>query len=499
MSDAGLRGVHLLTDRQVAERGRVTRSRRDDRRTAPVRPGARPLLGHALQIARDPRRFLVSMPDHGALVEIRVGPARALVVCDPELTRQVLADDRTFDKGGPIYDRVIELVGYGLGTCPHRDHRRQRRLASPAFRRECLPRYAAVMLEEITSTIGAWNDGDVIDPHAELFGMAGRSLVRSLFSAEASVEQLTQMDEDSTTLLTATMRRAVMPAVLARAPWRGRPERAAARLRRNLDAIVASRPALDAGRPDLLTRLAHADDAGPANGGPRLGASSDQLLVFFAAGTETAATTLAWTLHLLARHQRIQARFHAELDRVPGAQPLTFEHLDALELGRRILTEALRLYPPVWVVTRVATRDTELGGCHIAAGSAVVISAYMIHRRPDLYADPERFDPDRHRPQTSPRPRDAGYLPFGGGARSCIGESFATTEMLLALAAICRRWRVDPVAGSRVKTAVGVALRPKGLRLTLTPRGAHRRAAVGVTGVAAVAPARRRRRVTGPR
>jgi cytochrome P450 len=117
-------------------------------------PGRLPFLGHALPLLRDPLAFLAGLPAQGAVVQIGLGPARAVVVCDPELTRAVLVDDRTYDKGGILFDRSRDLVGVGLITCPHSSHRRLRRLVQPAFHAARLPDYARIMAEQISSAHG---------------------------------------------------------------------------------------------------------------------------------------------------------------------------------------------------------------------------------------------------------------------------------------------------------------------------------------------------------
>lgn len=132
-------------------------------RMIPRARGALPLLGHVMPLLRDPLRFLTSLPAQGDLVRIRIGPVTAIVICDPELTRQVLLDDRTFDKGGPIFDRLREVLGNGLVTCPHSMHRRQRRLVQPTFHQTRLPGYAQTMTEEISAVAESWRDGHVID------------------------------------------------------------------------------------------------------------------------------------------------------------------------------------------------------------------------------------------------------------------------------------------------------------------------------------------------
>ena len=148
----------------------------------PAAPGGWPLLGHVVPLLTAPLAFVNSLPSLGDLVQIRLGPMKAVVVCDPELTRQVLVHDQVFDKGGPMYERARELVGDGLGTCPHSRHRRQRRLTQPAFHHARLPAYARTMTEQINTVTGGWRDGQVLDVLAEMQALTTRVMLATMFS-----------------------------------------------------------------------------------------------------------------------------------------------------------------------------------------------------------------------------------------------------------------------------------------------------------------------------
>jgi pentalenene oxygenase len=143
-------------------------------------------------------------------------------------------------------------------------------------------------------------------------------------------------------------------------------------------------------------------------------------------------------------------------------------------LVNNIIAETLRLYPPGWILTRAVTSDTHLGDYRIPAGATVIFSPYLIHRQPDLYPDPERFDPDRWLPEHAKAIRRDAYIPFGGGARKCLGDHFGVTEAVLALATITANWRMERLPGMRVRPAVAASLRPRGLRLRVTARTVNR-------------------------
>jgi pentalenene oxygenase len=193
------------------------------------------------------------------------------------------------------------------------------------------------------------------------------------------------------------------------------------------------------------------------------------VLTLLVSGIETTANALAWELHLLSRAPAVadQLRREAALN---GAAA-RWADLPRLGLATAILTETLRLYPPVWIVTRSVTKNVELGGYAIPAGSVLLLSPVSVHYRADTYADPDRFDPGRWSDG-----RDAGYprgafVPFGGGARKCVGETFGMTEAALALATIVSRWRFAPASRAPVRIARKIVLSPQAVRLVLTEAG----------------------------
>jgi cytochrome P450 len=156
---------------------------------------------------------------------------------------------------------------------------------------------------------------------------------------------------------------------------------------------------------------------------------------------------------------------------VLAGAPAGFEHLPNLRLTGRVIAETLRMYPAGWILTRTVTTATHLGGYAVLPGTTVVLSPYLVHHRRDVFVDPECFDPDRW--DRTPTPQRNAFVPFGGGARRCVGDQFAVTEAVLALATITARWRLDPLPGQRVRPAAAVALHPSGLRMRATARTGH--------------------------
>lgn len=437
----------------------------------PLAPRSLPLLGHALPLTRDPLRFFTSLPDRGPMVRLRMGPRSVVMVCDPVLTRQVLLEDRVFDKGGPLFDRVGEVLGNGLITCPHSQHRRQRRLCQPSFHPARFAGYADTTASAAGSSVGEWHDGQVFDVLRELMAMTAHATTQTMFSTTLSVEARREFVEDLTPVLEGIFRRMVTPPFLERVP--------SARTRRYLAArdrsrglvtrIAVERRTDGTDHGDLLSALVGAVDPDSLDGRSRLNDTelADEVLTFLAAGTETTAVTLTWALYLLARHPEIEAGIHEEVDRVLGGAAPTYADLPALERIGRVITETLRLYPPTWLLTRVVAKDTELGGTRLPAGTTLAFSPYLLHHRPDLFPDPDVFDPDRW---ITARPDRTAYLPFGAGPRKCIGDRLALIQAPLILASIAARWRLRPIDDRAVRPSLRATLAPHGLRMRVAAR-----------------------------
>lgn len=446
--------------------------------TLPTAPGALPLLGHVIPLMHDPLAFLASLPAYGELVRIRLGPTVAVVVCDPELTHRVLHDDRTYDRGGVVVDKAREMLGQdSIVTCSHSAHRPLRRMVQPAFHRDHLPGYAQVMAAHIQAITGGWRDGQIIDVSAEMMAITNRTALETMFSDALAPHVIQQTTDDFAAMFEGAYLRAILPPWLNRLPTPGnrRYLSARTRLRKTIAGVVNDRRASSADHSDLLTVMLPARE--PAESGApqsRLQMSDSeinaQVMTFVVGGVETTAAALSWALHLLGEHRDVQQRLQAEVDTVLAGSPARFDDLPRLTFTGSVFSEALRLYPPVWLTTRTVTTDTHLGGYPLAAGTTVVCSPYIIHHRSDLYDNPERFDPDRWNTTHRPASLSHGFIPFVTGARKCIGDSFATTEATLALATILARWQLEPLPGPPIRHAAPIILRPRNLRMRVVAR-----------------------------
>jgi len=435
-------------------------------------PGRLPLIGHALALARRPVEFVTSLREHGDLVELRLGPRRAYMVCHHELVREVLLDSRTYDKGGSFFDAVRRIMGNGLIVSNWADHRVQRRLVQPAFHDSRLPAYATVMCEEAAALAAAWRPG-VVDVDEATHRVAARVTFRSLFSTDAAAGVVREVQDALIPFGEGTYRRTVDPTGLYERlplPSNRRFNRILARLQTIIDELVKERRrSPDANHGDVLSMLlaVRDEDTGQGLTDDEI---RDQVMNLLLGGSETAATTLAWTFHLLAGHPEVERRLHEEIDGVLAGRPVVFEDLPRLPYTRRVLNEALRIYSPTWMLSRVTTADTVLAGRPIPAGTTVLFSLYALHRDPDAFAEPGRFDPDRWLPERAQTiPRNA-CVPFGGGKRKCIGDEFAMVEMMIVLTTIGARWRLRALPGSITRPKALGTLGPGKLRMVAEPR-----------------------------
>jgi cytochrome P450 len=237
--------------------------------------------------------------------------------------------------------------------------------------------------------------------------------------------------------------------------------RAGRKLRDAVAAILARRRAAGVEGHDLLARLAGARN--PDTGAPMSDKQLiDNLVTFLAAGHETTAKALTWTLYLIARAPEWQHRIRREVKEVAGEAPIAAEHIDRLIVTRAVIEEAMRLYPPAPVMTRQTAGQVQLGGETIPDRSMIFIPIFAIHRHRKLWDDPDRFDPERFMPERKAAHARTQFMPFGFGPRTCIGASFAIMEAVAILATLVRRADFEWDGEHAPEPLSRVTLRPKG-------------------------------------
>jgi cytochrome P450 len=427
-----------------------------------------PALRSALKLRFRPLEFLDSLSGQGRVIRLRLGRHRVYLLNDAKLVREVLVlRGQQAPKTGVMFDNAREFLGNGLITSNGKFHIRQRRLMQPAFRPARIATYATIMSQAIDEWTGSWPGGREIQLHEELLELTQTIASRSLFSMDPTGHMVDEISRCVCVLEEGVGKRTLMPIdLLYRLPTPGNRayRRAVERLDRLIDDIIAAyrRSGVDHG--DLLSMLLSAQDE---ESGERMSDEQvhDECLSLFMASVETTARAMSWALYVLARHPQVEERVHHEVDAVLDGRPAGYDDINDLPYLRRVVTETMRLYPPAWLLPRKAVTDLELGGHRIPAGSDIFSSTYLVHHDPEVYPEPDRFDPDRWLPEHAARIPRGSYIPFGAGARQCIGNDFAVTEIMLLLATLTNRWHLEPVPGQRVQAKAMTVLSPQPLSM----------------------------------
>ncbi|MBF5042914.1 cytochrome P450 [Aggregicoccus sp. 17bor-14] len=435
----------------------------------PPGPRGAPLLGCLREMQKDPLTFLVSQARaHGDVVQFPIGPRRITLLVGPDAIRHVLQDNaRGYDKQTPGFNVVRELLGQGLLTSEGDFWLRQRRLAQPAFHRQRLASFAHTMASEAQTLAEALlqrRGQGPFDVAEGLSRLALRVASLTLFGAEMDEEAaevgrvLPEMQE----LANARIMNPLSPPRALPTPGNRRADRAIATLDRVVHGIIAERRKQGAdARADLLSLLMEAQDA---DTGERMSDVQlrDEVMTLLLAGHETSASGLTWAVALLSRHPDVRRRLQQEAAEVcAGGRLPGVEDLPRLAYTRRVVDEVLRLFPPAWIFSRSAIAADTVAGYALPARSLVLLSPYVTHRHPGLWDNPEGFDPERFLPERErERPRFA-YFPFGGGPRLCIGNQFALMEMVLVLATLATRVRLDLEPGRPFFPGPAITLRPR--------------------------------------
>jgi cytochrome P450 len=410
---------------------------------------------------------------YGNVVFFRFLTAPACLINDPAGIECVLvANHQNFTKSMD-YRALSRVLGQGLLTSEGEFWKRQRRLVQPAFFRDRILSYGGLMTSYTARMLETWRDGEVRDVHHDMMRVTLEIAARSLFNVE--------IQGDAGTIgsaLTVVMNE--MPKLAGFAflpdwvpvPGLGPFRRALADLDRIVYGIIRGRRETGEHPGDLLDMLLDArDENGEGMSDLQL---RDEVMTLLLAGHETTANTLSWALYLLAQNPESQARLAAELHDVLGGRVADAAGLQRLPYTQMVLMEAQRLYPPAWAIGRKALVDFEVSGYRVPAGTNVIVSQWVLHRDPQIYPDPERFNPERWREEVAGRrslPKFA-YLPFGAGPRVCVGASLALTESALVLATLIQHFRFSLASAEPVKAFPSVTLRPRrGVHLRVSGAG----------------------------
>ena len=438
-------------------------------------PRGLPLLGHIPELSRDPLGyFLRNGRAFPQIVRLDLGPRQMILVSHPDQVKYILQDNnKNFAKG---YDTARPVLGNGLVTAEGEEWRRERRLMQPAFNRSSLLELLPMMVSSTQEALEDWQrrsaNGQALDMARELMFLTQTIIVRTMFSADLGSRTSEIADAFATSLeyLNSILMSPIPLDAKFPTPLNRRFRTAMHFLDGVIHEFIQNRKQNPTDRHDLLSMLMAARDN--ETGEPMSEKQMhDEIMTIFLAGHETTATLLAWTIYLLAQHSQVESLVYAEFERELTADAPEYEQITRLAYTQQVLEESLRLYPPAWMFARSVIEDDEIGGCHVPAGTMIVLSPYVTHRLEEFWPDPERFDPDRFN-DTAVAARPAyAWFPFGGGPRMCIGKSFAMMEAPLILSMLMRRFHLTMTPGQQIHPQPVATLRPKpAIWMNLTPR-----------------------------
>lgn len=441
---------------------------------APLMPGGKPLVGHLKFFTEGPIEMMRGALASGhPLVRLNLAGKAGFIVHDPVAIRRILVEaPEVYQKRTRGYAKLKLLLGEGLVTSEGAFWLRQRRIAQPAFKKPRLEIFVETMAAATEALVAQWaaRGAETLDVAEAMNRLALRIAGETLFSRDVTAEakhigdaMLAVLERFGPLVSMPLPYPEYWPFPANLRMWRG-----IRTLHRVVDEMVAARRAHGGPQHDLLGLLMGATDpeTGEAMTDRQL---RDEALTMLLAGHETTANALTFALMLLAQHPELQDRAAQEAAETLGDAPIDFEAVQRLTFVRQVLRETLRLYPPVWLIARMPMVADTLCGLPVPAGAYVFVCPFTMHRHPEHWPDPERFDPDRFGPE-APVPDRHVYFPFSRGRRQCIGDRFAELEGVLILGALLRRFRFEWTEQT-VGLVPSVTLRPKaGLRLRVRAR-----------------------------
>ncbi len=380
--------------------------------------------------------------EYGDAVTIRAGSQTIFLVSDPESVRDVLTKDhRNFTKGRAL-GLAKRTLGEGLLTSDGEPYLRYRRLAQPAFHGKSSPELSAPVQVFLERLHARWEDGADLDIRKEMTELCLNISAKIFLGVDLS-SQAEDLGNVFHSVLSILNYLNLLPDFVQHLPIpiNVRLKKLCDELDAAANQIVELRRTSRSTSEDLLSALLshQGDTSDPALTEKQI---REQVITLLFAGFEAPCHALSWTWYLISRHPKVEERLHHELDDVLGGRKPTAEDLPSLPLTRGVISEALRLYPPVWVIARRIVAPYQLKQFTLPAGAELFMSPYVVHRDPRNFPDPLTFDPDRWAPAVEQHRPKFSFIPFGGGSRGCMGERFAWLELMLSLASIAQRWEL---------------------------------------------------------
>ncbi|MFZ9031094.1 MAG: cytochrome P450 [Robiginitalea sp.] len=381
---------------------------------------------------------------HGDTFAIQIMPkTRVVFTRDPYIVRHVLQKNhRNYAKSELQTRDLAKYIGQGILTSEGEFWRRHRKMIQPAFHREKLQQLLGLMFNTIRRELSGIPVNRTLDIFPLMSDLAFQVVAQSLFSAgdlRKDMNRLQEITEANQQMLIREMRQPYFKWWFRVTGRIGRHLKLSREARGLLDRLIEMRVKSGRREGDLLDMLLEAryEDGSPMSRRQLI----DEVLILFTAGHETTANALSFTLFLLARHPEIQQQAYESVKDLDPEESGMEELIAGLGYIQQCVEEAMRLYPPVYVIDRVSLAEEELKGHRFPAGTTWLLSLYELHRHHDLWESPESFRPARFHPDRK-KEYSPFYFPFGAGPRMCIGNNFAMYEMLLTVGWILQKYRI---------------------------------------------------------
>jgi cytochrome P450 len=446
-------------------------------KTAPGLTQRWPLpYGMLTEMRRRPLHYYPEMArQHGDVVRFQVGTYVWHMLRHPDHIKHVLQDHQKNYPRSRFFNFMKPVVGLGLVTSEGDVWLGQRRLIQPAFQKQRVAAFAAMMTTAAESMVKRWQTaaatGEPLDIVAEMMRLTLEIVGRALFTTDISGEAdaLGRALYVAMEYINHRMNHPFALPLSVPSPFHLRFRKAMKIMDGVVYGMIAERRRHPGEAHDLLSMLLSARDEETGKGMTDEQVR-DQLRTFILAGHETTAMALSWTWYLLSLHPDVDRRLRAEVAAVLGGRTPTMQDLPQLHYTRMVIEESMRIYPPVWASSRDVIADDTIAGYHIPAKSLVILSQYVTHRHPEFWENPEGFDPERFTlERIAARPRYA-YFPFLGGPHQCIGNDFAMMEAQLIVALVVQAYRLHLLPGYPVEPDPIFTLRPRhGVMMTVHP------------------------------
>ena len=438
-------------------------------------------LADSAAMARNPVRVLSRYNQvFGDTFRFYVGGLKeAIVTIDPAVIQHVLKTNaENYQKSEIQVKRMGHFLGKGLLTTHGEAWRTQRRLIQKGFDRKQLDALSSIMQDSLAESLRDFDRqvrSGPVDIYPQLMKITFAMVARSLFGARLKDEDIELVSHTICTVQEFIVRQTLQPYLNPYFAVSGelrRHEEMRVRADSILMAYIKQRRNQEPGHDLLQTLMDARYSDGEGMSDELVLSESMQLLV---AGHETSSNGLSWLLYLLSSRPDCLEKVRQEFDAVLGDAPLSHADVPKFEFTTQVIQEGLRLYPPFWMIDRMAVADDRVGEIDIPRGSMVIVYVYGAHHAPRYWESPESFDPERFTKANEKSRKPFTHLPFGGGPRGCIGGNYAMLQMLMILSGLLRKYDFQLAPGQTIEERPMVILRPKhGIRMTFTDSSALR-------------------------